>query len=52
MKLPAGAKREIVFIAVVLAACGALYLAPSTPQLLSQRGTTATARVFSVDKYS
>ena len=49
MKLPAGAKREIVFIAVVLAVCGALYLAPSTPQLLSQRGTTATARVLSVD---
>ena len=49
MKLPPAARREIVFIAVVLAVCGALCLAPSTPQLLSQRGTTATARVLSVD---
>ena len=49
MKLSAAAKREIVFIAVVLAACGALYFAPSTPQLLNQSGTTATARVLSVD---
>ena len=49
MKISAAAKREIVFVAVVLAVCGALYLAPSTPQLLRQSGTTATARVLSVD---
>ena len=49
MRIPAAARREAVFIAVVLAACGALCLAPSTPRLLRQTGETAAARVLAVD---
>lgn len=49
MKITPAVRREAVFIAVVLAACGALFLAPSTPQLLRQTGETAAARVLAVD---
>lgn len=40
------AKRELVLYAVVLAACGALYLAPEPPHPLGQQGETALATVL------
>ena len=49
MKSFSSARREIVFLIVVFGCSAALYFAPSAPRLLRQEGTTATARVLSVD---
>lgn len=49
MRFSRYAKREALLVAVVLAACAALYLAPESPHPLAQEGETATATVLETD---
>ena len=49
MKPVSSARREIIFLTAVFAACAVLCLLPSAPHLLTREGAVVTARVLATD---